>query len=99
MEEFGLVGGHVHAGRALRPAPLAGQAEVERLAHLLAAPAVAHHLPLQHLVEEPGPAARGVPLVAGRPIAGAHDPTRVPPAPADPHAAGHGAGEASGILW
>jgi hypothetical protein len=63
-EELRLVGGHVHVHRAVALAPLAGEAEVERVFHGFAPPSICKHLALNHLEEEPRPAARGVFLFA-----------------------------------
>ncbi len=72
VEHLGLVGGHVHAGRAVGEAGPAGQAQVERLEHVGRAPAVRRQRPRRHLLEQPRPAPGGVALLAGRPVAGAH---------------------------
>ncbi len=74
VEELRLVRGHVDADRAVAAAALAGQAQVERVPDLRGAPAVGDDLARQHLVQQPGPAARGVLLLPCGPERGAHDP-------------------------
>ncbi len=71
-EELGLVRGHVHVHRALGAAPLARQAEVERLLHGLALPAPLHRVALEHLEEQVGAAAGRVHLLLGHHVARAH---------------------------
>src|SRR5215203_770987 len=99
VEKLGLVGGHVHPGGALRAARLAGQAEVEGFADLLAAPAVPDHAALQHLEEKARPAPGRVLLLAGRHEAGAHRAAPLAAALADADAAAGGTNEAAGISW
>ena len=50
-----------------RLAALAGQAQVERVAHLRRPPAVLDHLAVRHLEQQPRPSARRVLLLAGWP--------------------------------
>ncbi len=71
-QELGLVARHVGVRRAVAAAALAGEAQVERLLHLLALPAVGDHLAAQHLVEQPAAAARRIAFFAGRAVARAH---------------------------
>ena len=71
-QELGLVGGHVHADRAVALAALARQAQVQRLGDLVGPPAVRDHLAVRHLEQQPRAAAGGVLLLAGRPVARAH---------------------------
>src|SRR5690606_14383118 len=92
--ELGLVRGDVDAHRALALAPLAGQAEVEGLLHLLALPPVGDRLALEHLEEEVGPAAGGVFLLLQHHEARAHGAAAEAAAQADPDAPERGAGEA-----
>ena len=71
VEELRLVRRHVDAGRAVRPAAAAGEAQVERLAHVGRAPAVVRERARHELLEQARPAARRVALVAGRAVRGA----------------------------
>ncbi len=64
VEELGLVGGHVHLGRAVDGAALAREAQVQRIAHVAAAPGGRGRLALEHLDEQLRAATRRVPLVA-----------------------------------
>ncbi len=73
VEELRLVRGHVDLHRAVRPAALAGQAQVQRVPDLGRAPAVGHDLTGEHLVQQPGTPTRGVLLLARRPEGRAHD--------------------------
>ena len=79
-EEFGLVGRHVGMGGAVALAAFAGEAPVEGLLDLLALPAAFHYLALKHLEKQPCAPARGIALLAGRPIARAHRPAGRRPA-------------------
>ena len=79
-EEFGLVGRHVGMGGAVALAAFAGEAPVEGLFDLLALPAAFHYLALKHLEKQPCAPARGIALLAGRPIARAHRPAGRRPA-------------------
>ena len=72
MEELGLVGRHVDVDRAVVRAPLAGQAQVERVIDLAALPAVGDDLAAQHLEEQPRAPARRVLLLARDHVARAH---------------------------
>ena len=74
VQDLRLVRGHVDAGRAVRRAALAGQAEVQRLVHLRRAPAAGDERPGDHLLQHPGPAAGGVLLVPGGQVGRAHHP-------------------------
>ena len=59
-EEFGLVGCHVDVRRAVFLAALAGQAQVQRVAHRIGPPPVGDGrvgVPIQHLEQQPRPAA------------------------------------------
>ncbi len=91
VEELRLVRGHVHPHRAVAAAALAGQAQVEGLPHLLRPPAVRDDLARQHLVQQSGTAARGVPLLARDAEGRAHHARtqRLLPALGDPDAAPH----------
>ena len=71
-EELRFVGGHVHLNGALRLAGFATQAEVECFVHGLALESFFAQTPGKHLPEQVGAAARGVLLLAGGAIAGAH---------------------------
>ena len=68
---LGLVRRHVHAGRAVRRAALAGEAEVERLGDRRVGEPL-HQRPVDRLLEHPGSAAGGVLLVAGGEVGRAH---------------------------
>ena len=98
VQELGLVGGHVHARRALRDAAATGEAEVERLAHLPGPPALLGQAAGHHLLEEPGAATGGVLLLARGPEARAHElgALRGDAAP-DPDAALHGEAEVTPV--
>src|SRR5665811_1820656 len=63
---------------------LARETEIKRLANVLVAPGRRSRLTLEQLDEQLGPAARRVPLVAGRPVGWAHRAGIVAPAAADP---------------
>ena len=71
-QELGLVGRDVDLDRAVAGAPLARQAQVERLLDRLVAPAVGDRIALQHLEQQAGAAARRVLLLAGGVEARAH---------------------------
>jgi FAD-dependent oxidoreductase family protein len=97
-EELGLVRRHVDVDRAVAATALAGETEVERVVHRLRAPAVADGavaVAVEHLEQQAGAAARGVLLLPGDPIGGAHHGAvaRVLAAFADAHASGRGADE------
>ena len=81
--ELGLVGGHVDADRAVDLAALARQAQVERLLDRLRAPAAEVGVALKHLEQQPRPPPRGVPLLVGDHVAGAHRPAASLPTLAD----------------
>ena len=102
-EELGLVRGHVHVHGAVAATPLAGQAQVERLEHVLRPPAVGHGgvgVPVEHLEQQPRPAAGGVLLLAGGTVARAHHPPLAVRgvALAHPHAAQHRPLEAAVVV-
>ena len=71
-EELGLERGHVDVHGAFAFAALAGQAEVERVLHRLVAPVVRDDFALEHLEQQPGPAARRMFLFARDHVARAH---------------------------
>ena len=71
VQRLGLVRRHVHAGRAVRRAALAGQAQVERLGDRRVGEPL-HQRPVDRLLEHPGAAAGGVLLVAGGEVRRAH---------------------------
>ena len=98
-QEFCLVGGHVHVGRAVRLAAFAGQAQVERLFDFLAAPELGDRFPFEHFEQQMGAAPRRVLFVARDLVAGAHEPAFFAAALPDPHAAQGRAPEAPLILW
>jgi hypothetical protein len=54
-QKFGLVGGHIDLHGAVALAALAGQAQVERFAHVLTPPAVGERVALKHLEEQARP--------------------------------------------
>ena len=97
-EKFGLVRGQINAHRAVALAALAGEAEVERLFHVLVAPAVADHVALGHLPEQVGAAAGGVLLFVRHPPARAHDAAFLAAAFSDADAAQHGVGQAAVVV-
>ena len=97
-EELGLVGGHVDPDRAVALAPLARQAQVQRLGHLVGLPAVLDHLAVRHLEQQPGASPRGVHLLARGPEARAHHPAVRGDALAHAQAAAGGAGEAAAVV-
>ncbi len=68
VQHLGLVGRHVDAGRAVRGAALAGQAQVEGLVHLGRAPVLDRRERAQHLLQGAGAAAGGVLLLPGREV-------------------------------
>ncbi len=82
-QELGLHGGHVDLDRAVLLAALAGQAQVQRVADLGGPPARRDRgvgVPLQHLEQQPAPAAGGVLLLAGDHVRRAHHPpAHLPP--------------------
>ncbi len=71
VQRFGLVRRHVHAGRAVRRAALAGQAQVERLGDRRVREPL-HQRPVDRLLEHPGATPGGVLLVAGGEVRRAH---------------------------
>ena len=76
-QELGLHGGHVDLDRAVLLAALAGQAQVEGVADLGGPPARGDRgvgVPLQHLEQQPAPAAGGVLFLAGDHVGRAHHP-------------------------
>src|SRR6185436_16384476 len=79
-QELGLVGGHVHVHRTIVLAPLARQAEIERVLDGFALPASGHHLAVHHFPEQPGPPAGGVLLLPRDHVAGTHGLMALPPA-------------------
>ena len=100
VEDLGLVGGHVDAGRAVGGAALAGQAEVEGLADLGRGQA-ADQGAVDRLLEDPAAAPGGVLLVPGRQPGRAHHPAGggvVGDAAPDPRAAVDGAGQVAPVL-
>ncbi|RDI21095.1 hypothetical protein DEU38_11536 [Rhodococcus sp. AG1013] len=98
VEELGLVGGHVDADGAVPFASLAGQAQIQGVADRGRAPAVGDDVPLDHLEQKPCPAAGGVLLLAGGPVAGAHHAGFVAPALTDTDAPRRGPAEAVVVL-
>jgi hypothetical protein len=71
-EILGFQGRHVDADGAIVGAAFAGEAEIERIEHLLAAPQLELGS-VQHLKEDARPAAGGVLLVSRDHVARAHD--------------------------
>ena len=71
-QELRLVRGHVHLHRAIVLAAFARQAEVERFADRLVAPAALDHIAADHFVQQPRAAARRVLLFARHHVARAH---------------------------
>jgi hypothetical protein len=91
-KELGFIGGYIDAHGTFSFASLTGEAEIERLFHFLAAPAVTDHpilstLALRHLPEQMGAAAGGVLFFSGGAVAGAHHSAFVVPALAYAYAA------------
>ncbi len=72
VQELGLVRRHVDADRAVALARLAGQAEIQRVAHLGRPPAVGDEVAADQLEQQPGSPARRVLLLAGDLVARAH---------------------------
>ena len=97
-EKLGLVCGQVNAHRAIALAALAGEAEIERLFHVLVAPAVADHVALGHLPEQVGAAAGGVLLFVGHAPAGTHDAAFFAAAFSYADAAQSGVGQAAVVM-
>ena len=97
-EELRLVARHVDVDGTVGLASLAGQAQVERLAYLRGAPAVLDDLTVRHLEEQPGAAPGRVHLLAGGPVARAHDSAVRRQALADADAAPGGTEEAVGVV-
>ena len=97
-KEFGLVGGQVHAHRAVALAAFAGETQIQRLFHGLVAPAVPDHVALRHLPEQVGAAAGGVLFFAGHAKAGTHDAAFIVAAFPDSDAAQSGAGQAAVVI-
>ena len=101
VQRLGLVGRHVDAGRAVRRAALAGQAQVERLVHLVGPPAAGDQRAVDHLLEHPGAAAGGVLLVPGGEVGRAHHAAGagvVGDALADAGAAVHGVDDRAAVV-
>ena len=73
VQHLRLVLRHVDAGRAVRRARLAGQAEVERLVHLGRRPAAADERAVRHLLQHARAAAGRVLLVPRRQVGRAHE--------------------------
>ncbi len=71
-EKLGLVARDVHVGRAVGLAPLATQAQVQRILDLLVLPTVLDDLPLEQLEEQPGATTGRVLFFAGGAKAWAH---------------------------
>src|ERR1041385_5449422 len=94
VQELRLVGGHVDADRAVAGARLAGQAQIEGVAHLCRAPAVLNRLAPHQLLEQAGPAPGGVVLLPRGPVTGTHHTARVAAAPADADTAAYRSREA-----
>src|SRR3954447_9713597 len=96
-EELGLVGGHVDVDGTVRLASLAGEAQVEGVAHRLGAPSVGHRAAacatVEHLEQEAGPTAGGVLLLAGGHVRRTHDAATFATALPDTDAAKDGAVE------
>ena len=97
-QELALVGGHVHADRAVPLAALAGQAQVERAGHVVGVGGVHPGPAAGELEQQPGPAAGGVLLVPGGPEAGAHHAAGRGQAGADPDAAAGGRLQAAVVV-
>jgi hypothetical protein len=95
-EELGLQRGQVDTDRAVVRAPLAREAEVERLLDLVGAPGL-ELLAVQHLPEQPRPPARRVLLLARDHEARAHHAAARPPALADPDAASGRVNQAASV--
>ena len=96
--ELGLVGGDVHLDWAVVLAALAGDAQVQGFAHLVAAPQVRQGFALEHLPEQSRPAAGGVALLVRGLIRGAHRPARFATALAHADATRHGPGQRAAVV-
>ena len=96
-EKLRLVRRHVHVDRAIALAALAGEAQVERVLHFLALPAVVDDFAVHHLEQHARAAARGILFLARHHVGGAHRSAAFAPAGADADAAQRGAGEAVSV--
>src|ERR1022692_2380798 len=74
-QELSFVGGHIDADRAVALAPLAGEAQIERVLHVLVAPTVLNHISLGHLPQQVGAASGRVFFLASHAKTGTHDST------------------------
>ena len=97
-QELGLVAGHVDVDRAVGLAALARQTQVQGLADLRRPPAALDDLAGGHLEQQASPAAGGVLLLPGYPVAGAHDAALGGQAPPDTHAPSRRADEAVAVV-
>ena len=84
-EKFGFVRRHVDLDRTLALAAFAGETQIERVLHVLVAPAARHRIAFEHLEQQPRPAASRVLLVVCHPIARTHRSAVLPPALPNPH--------------
>ena len=101
VQRLRLVGRHVDAGRAVGRAALARQAQVEHVVQRGGPPAVRPEPAADDLLQHPGPPARGVLLLTGRQVGGAHDAARpgvVGAALADSRAPVHGARQVPAVV-
>src|SRR6185312_4252974 len=96
-QKFRLVRGHVDVHRTIALATLARQAQVERLAYRIAAPAVRDRFAAQHLEQHARTAARGMLLFARGLIARAHGAAVLAPAVADADATQRRAAEIAAV--
>ena len=98
MQEIGLQPGHVHAGRTLGLAGLAGQAEVQRLEDAVFRLPLRGQPPVEQRAQQVRPAPGGVLLLLGGHERGAHRPHQFLAADPGPVAKLHRAGETAVAL-
>ena len=97
-QELGLIRRHVDVDGAIAFASLAGQAQVKRVEHLLALPAVADHIAVHHLEEKMGAPARRVFFLHRRAVTGAHRALFLTPAFSDADTAHRGMRETALVM-
>ncbi len=97
-EKLGFVAGNIDADRAIALAALAGKAEIERLLHFFAAPAIANDFPSRHLPQKMSATAGRVFFFMRGPVAGTHQAAFFAPALAHPHTAQSGLGKAAVVI-
>src|SRR5205807_8353776 len=97
-EELGLVGGHVDLDGAIALASFARETEIQRLPHVVVAPAARQRLAFEHLEEQPRASAARVLLVVRDAIARAHRAIVLAAALADAYATGRRKRKAAAIV-